>query len=306
MRILRALFVYSLACGILMGVGFLVGREVILFMAVSQVRASLNTIRKTASNTGAYIQQCREKGIIDDSTSAIGEVQLRFVSPTSYVLEVICSQFALDPIVIETKELPMFVTKTAGSSGSIYGETLTGIGLEVFGRSRGIFMQGRDIWYDQAAKTVGLAGPVTSCSGHGYACCQVESSQGVGATLTNVTDCSLNCYQSCSVRPIVLSVTTQPFYDLQTRQVATSEGMPIEVGYVVDDQGAKSMQVSIDFGDGTSENFAQNQAKTSHAYTCAQTGQASCEYQITITAVNDEGISSVVTRISQVSVVVAR
>ncbi len=307
MRILQALFTFSFFIFVSMGIGFLASREVLLFMAMAQVRASANTIRSAASNTGTYIQQCREKGIINDSASAIGAIQLRFESPTTYVLEVVCSQFTLEPIVIETKTLPMFVKKTAGSSGLIFGETETGVGISVLGRSRGIFMQEREIWYDQAEKSIGLAGPLTTCGGHGYVCCQLESSQGAGASLSSVTDCPRNCYQSCTTRPIVLALTSQPFYDPQTRQVPIEVGTPLELAYVIDGQGAKTLSVTLDFGDGTSQTFTESSARTSHGFECpAGTVAPTCTFTVKVTATNESGIESVVTSISQLTVLVSR
>jgi len=304
MRILKALLFFSLGLLVIGGAGFLIAREVLLIVAVSQVRASLNTLRRTATNTGSYVQACRQKGLTDDSVSAIDRLQLRFDSPTTYVLEVICNQFLLDPIVIFEEELPPFTKKAAGSSGIIYGEDLGGIGLEVWGRSRGITMQGKEIQYVPLVRTLGLPGPVTSCSGHGYTCCQAELAEGVGTVMTNVSDCPRSCYQSCVLRPLVLSVNTQPYFsDPAARQIEVRAGQPLEVAYVLDPQGSESLTVTVDFGDGTNETLTGFQGQASHVYACSQ---PSCRYQLTVQAVNEQGTQSMVTSISQVEIRVSR
>lgn len=303
MRILRALFFFGIGISIFVGIVFLITRELMLIGAVSQVRSSINLLRRTAANTGAYAQECRQRGVTDEETSSIAAVQLRFDSPTSYVLEVVCNQFALDPIEVERQNLPTFAKKTTGSSGLEWGEQLSGIGIEVLGRSRGIFVQGRDIWYDSVDKTVGLPGPLTTCEGHGFNCCQTETSQGAGLVMTEVTDCPQNCFERCELRPLVLSLTTQPFYEQATRVLTSQSGQPIEVGFVIDPQGAQELKVELDFGDGTIDRFEQFQGRASHTYTCAQ---ASCEYEITLQAFNEQDIESVLTSISKVKVVVTR
>lgn len=303
MRILRALFTFGIAISIIGAIVFLIARELMLIGAVSQVRSSINLLRRTAANTGSYAQECRERGVTDEETSSIASVQLRFDTPTSYVLEVVCNQFALDPIEVERQQLPTFAQKTIGSSGLEWGEELSGIGIEVLGRSRGIFVQGNDIWYDTVDKTVGLPGPLTSCEGHGFSCCQSETSQGAGLVMSEVTDCPQSCYERCELRPLVLSLTTQPFYEQATRELSIRSGEPLEVGFVIDPQGAQELRVELDFGDGTVDRFDQFQGRASHTYTCAQ---ARCEYEITLQAFNEQDIVSVVTSISRVKVVVTR
>lgn len=299
MRILRTFFVYSVVLLMLGGAGFLITREVLLFMAVSQVKTSLNTLQRTAANTGVYAQQCREFGVTEDTTAAVEAVQLRFDSPTSYVLEVICSQFSLNPIKIETKELPPFTAKTIGSSGLIWNQGLTGIGIEIWGRSRGIFAEAGDIWYGPAEDSIGLLGPATTCAGHGYTCCQSETSQGSGTSISEVTDCPRSCYEQCQLRPLVLSVVSQPFYDPVTRVLSVESGQSVEIGYVIDPQGSEQLQVRLAFGDGEIEEFSDFQGRASHTYTCQS---SLCEYTISLQATNEHDITSAVTSISQMKV----
>jgi hypothetical protein len=303
MRILKSLFFLGIGIGILAGIVFLIARELLLIVAVSQVRSSINLLRRTAANTGAYTQECRQRGATVEETLSIAAVQLRFDTPTSYVLEVVCNQFALDQIVVERQKLPAFAGKTVGSSGLEWGEELSGIGIEVFGRSLGIFVEHGKIWYGPVDKTLGLPGPLTTCAGHGFKCCQTEISQGVGLVMTEVTDCSQNCFQRCELRPLVLSLSTQPFYEQATRVLTIQSGQPIEVGFVIDPQGAQELKVKLDFGDGTIDRFEEFEGRTSHIYTCAQ---ARCEYEITLQAFNEQDIESVLTSISKVKVVVTR
>lgn len=288
---------------VVVGIVFFVGREIVLATAVSQVRSSLSTLRRTAQNTGSYAQQCRELGVTDQDTAPIAGVQLRFTSPTTYVLEVVCNTPGIQPIQFQEHTLPFMVQKTAGSSGLYWSDQLSGIGLEVLGRSRGIFVEEGRVWIDAAEKSVGLAGPVTTCQGHGFDCCQEQLTQGSGTQITQVTDCPRSCFEICETRPVLLSLSTQPFYEGENREVAISSGESLEIGFLIDPQGASEVQTTVDFGDGSSQVISELQGRLSHVYTCAQ---ARCRYQLIVSAVNQKGIQSAETSIGSVWVVVNR
>lgn len=301
MRVLKFLFSSAIIVGILGAVGFLIWREYMLMTGISQLRASMRQVTTIATNSGTYVNSCRERGVLDLDTGAIQAIQIRFTSSTTYQVEVVCNQFALDPIIAERASLPRFVEKVPGESGIIWGEARSGVALSMFGRTRSIYVEDSQVHTGELMDVQGSFGPVTSCSGHGFTCCQAETSIGEGSQLTNVTDCRASCFSSCVPRPVVLSFTTQPFYDLKTRVLYAPKGQEVTVAYVLDPAGSENLDVTIDFGDGSQNALTQFTGSTTHIYNCQD---SSCSYQLKIEAVNEHGISSAQTPVTSVTVFV--
>lgn len=303
MRVLRASITFLIFIVVIGGVGFLITREVLLSMATSSFTNSVATLRRTATNTGPYVQECRARGITDDSVSAIEAIQLRFTSPREYVIEVICSQFTLDPIVVAEFELPPLVTKSLGSSGLIWGQEFGGVGFELWGRSRGIFVEDGRIIRDDAELASQIMGPKTSCAGHGFECCYEETSLGQGDLFGEVTDCPRSCYEACVRRPLVVSFRSLPLMDAATREVAVSAGQPVEFAFVIDPVGSQDLTVEIDYGDGQVESFANFEGSATHFYNCSQ---PTCQYSAIVRAVIEDEIDSFPTPLSFITVNVSQ
>jgi hypothetical protein len=143
--------------------------------------------------------------------------------------------------------------------------------------------------------------PATSCAGFGYTCCQPETSIGQGEQITIATDCPRTCHTSCSVRPIILSVTTQPFLDQATRTVTVPRGSEVSIGYVVDQQMLEDVVTTIDYGDGQQQQFLEISGFSSHTYTCP-TGN--CRYTVEVSATAGNGVVSADTPITKLTVIV--
>lgn len=301
MRILKSMFFFLVVLGAAAGVAFLVGREFLLTLGVTTMRSSFREVADIAKNTGTYAAECRKKGIVELDESSIKSIQLRFTSDTQYQIEVVCRQFSLDPIVIKQDQLPEFVTKVPGFSGVIWGEALSGVAIQAFGKTKSIFVEGEAINLGTLQDVAGALGPPTSCQGQGFTCCPAETTIGEGRSLQNVTDCSANCYESCLRRPIVLSFSTQPFFDLKTREVIISRGEQLTVAYVTDFAGSKSLDITIDFGDGQVQRMSEFSGNTVHQYECSQ---AACRYDLRLTAINENGVEAAETAITRVTVIV--
>src|SRR3989304_5901808 len=111
MRVITVLL-YSIVLFTVVGsVGFVLGREVLLQLAISQIATSLGVMRQAAQKSGPYLLECRKKGAAPTEGETISSIQLRFTSDHEYVVEVLCTQFSLDPIIIHQRSLPPFVTK---------------------------------------------------------------------------------------------------------------------------------------------------------------------------------------------------
>jgi hypothetical protein len=299
MRVLRALLFSVFVVGIVAGLGWLVAREVILWMALSQLREGLVQVRTIAKNPGIYLQECQKKGSYSIGETLISTVQLRLLSPTNYAVEVLCAQFDLQPIEVMAGALPGFARALPGSSGVVWGDSASGVGVEVWGRKGGIGVVDQSI-VRMSASDVGN-GPKTSCEGYGYTCCAAESQVGKGEVMAQATDCPRSCYQQCQSRPIVLSLTTQPFYDQSSREVELASGEQVEFGYVVEWGSGLPGQVKIEFGDGTQETSSEASGSISHTYTC---GAGVCRYPVTVSAVDGQGVSAAASAVTGVVIVV--
>lgn len=301
MRVLKFIFTSLIILFVIGFGGSYIAREFILTMGVTNMKNSLRQVAGVAKNSGTYAAECRKKGIIELDESSIKTIQLRFTSDTEYQIEVICRQFSLDPIIVDDAELPRFVRKTDGFSGIVWGEDLSGVSIESFGKKKSVYVEDFSIYLGTLEDVQGSIGPLTSCSGHGYTCCSPDTTIGVGEQLTRVSDCPQTCFEKCVNRPVVLSVSTQPFFDLKTRVLTVNKGEQVIVAYVIDPADSKELSVSIDFGDGQTEQLSEFSGDVVHQYDC---DQFSCSYDLQVTAVNEKGIEAAQTSITRVRVIV--
>jgi hypothetical protein len=301
MRILKSIFTFLVMFAIGGFLFYYVGREVVLSLGATALRSSVQEMQAAAKNSGVYAAECRKKGIVELNESSIKTIQLRFTSNTKYQIEVICRQFSLDPIVVKTGELPKFVEKVPGQGGIIWGEQLSGVSIQAFNKVKSVFVQNQAITIGTQADLVGAFSPVTSCAGDGFTCCPLDTTIGKGKSTQNVLDCSANCFESCVRRPVILSVSTQPFFDLKTRETEVNRGDQVTVAYVTDFAGSKTLNIKINFGDGQIQEMSKYADQTVHQYNCSQ---AQCRYNLEITAVNEDGIEAARTAITRVTVIV--
>jgi hypothetical protein len=302
MRVLTAIFTFLVTLAVVCGLGFLITREVLLQIAVSQLKSDISQLQRVARNTGSYIQECQKKGSNTLDGRVIDGIQLRFTSPTEYQLEVICSQYSLDPVLVESKELPWLVRKEAGGSGIRWQVEPSAVSVTLWGRTRSLGVEDEQLVEGLSPTEIGTAfSPVTSCSGYGYTCCQAETSLGEGTQITTATDCPRTCYTSCAARPIILSVTTQPFFDQVTRTVTVGRGEEVSIGYVMDAAGLEGVTTTVDFGDGEQASFTEINGSAPHTYQCTQ---GSCQYNVQVQATAANGAASAATPITQLTVLV--
>jgi hypothetical protein len=301
MRILKLIFFTILFLAFFGSVSFFIGREFILTMGTSNMRSALKQVATVSKNSGVYAAECRKKGIIELDESSIKTIQLRFISDTEYQIEVICRQFSLDPIIVERSTLPNLVRKTDGYSGVVWGENLSGVAIQALGKVKSVYVEDFSVYTGDLGDVEGSIGPLTSCEGNGFSCCSVETTIGSGDQLTSVSDCPQSCYESCIRRPVILSVSTQPFFDLKTRVLTVSRGEQVTVAYVTDFADSKELDIKIDFGDGESTHTSEYNGDVLHQYNCSQ---ETCTYDLEVTAVNEKGIEAARTAVTRVTVIV--
>lgn len=293
MRIIRFLLLSLGVLLIVSGLSFLLTREILLQWGVSQVQSSLSQLRQVSKNAGKYIQDCQKKGVIDPNKPAISSLHIRFTSDSDYVLEAVCAQFSLEPLVISQAKLPPFVNKVPGQSGIIWGEDLSGIRLAIWGRSRTVAVENLSVEEPSNGQELG-EGPVTTCSGYGMQCCPLDSSLGEGDQIVTATDCPKSCYSRCQTRPQVLSFASQPFFDVETRQLKIAPGDSVDLISVVEWAGEPGV-ITLDFGDGEQIQTTESRDAHSHTYRCFQ---AVCTYTARVSVKNGAGLESASLRTS--------
>lgn len=308
-------FVILLVVGAFFGV-----REYFLNKGIDTMRASLRELVK-AGRSGIYITECQNNGL-QAGGQAPPTAQLRFTSSTEYVLEILCHEFSFESLIIGSGSLPQYVKKVPGTSGFVYKDAaISGIALEVFGDvaksvdetvGRPIPFISRRIAVMLQGSTVKVAapdalpqansGPVTSCTGYGYFCCQNGVQQGVGSQITGLTECKTSCYSQCVAQPIVLSFNPNPFFiDSELRIVSVPSGSAVEFVVVSDMSADAKVTALFNFGDGKTEERGDLATPVSHVYSCAQ---PSCEFTASVRLTNDQGVESSETGISKMKIMV--
>ncbi len=299
MRILKFFLKSILIIVITAALAFLLAREVLLFLGVNQLRSSLSTLRRAELDRD-HFSVCHEKGLEPVRGESYAFLQLRFISAQTYVLEIVCNRYNSDSVVIKEESLPAFVHKTVGDSGLIWGEELSGVKLEVFGRQAAVGVENKKIITLSSNEDLGI-NPETTCAGFGFKCCQLESEVGQGRQLVRVTDCSLSCYESCQSRPVVLSLMTKPAGNRSDEPLEIRHGETVTFYYVLADNKMENLAVTLDFGDGQQQTFSQREMTVEHTYQCAN---PVCHYQFKLTAENEAGIKNADLPINSVQIVV--
>lgn len=318
MRILRFLISALIFFGLVGVGGFLIARESLLVWGTSSLEHSLKELRD-ASTSNTFVSECGRRGGNEGLSEFEDQVryQLRFLNSREFVLEAVCSQFPLNPIVIKRSTLPKFITKSVGSSGFFWadGED-NSIELKVFGeleqeiqkyakfdtsfliRKKYIVIQDSLITV-QSEPGPTAVGPVTSCQGYGYQCCEASSQMGIGDQLTNTIGCSDSCFSSCVGRPFLLSFNSNPFFDPRTRIVTLESTGTVEFQYIADSADSDEMSGILYFGDGQQIQIIGKQGHVNHTYSCPQ---GNCAYTAKVSLIDKWGVESADTPISQIEV----
>ncbi len=301
MRILRVIFTtlfFFLAVSALV---FFTLREGLLLYASSQLSSDYSKLRSLAGNTGEYQDRCQNRSG-ELAGGGVSQVQLRFIDDKEYVIEVLCNRFELTPITADENILPWSVKKLAGNTGFVWqknSKTMRGgVRLEIWGRERAFGPGLNSISADAVDTAAFDVGPLSSCEGYGYACCNQDTEEGTGELYSAVLDCPQNCYATCEKLPIILSLNTDPYLTPETRTVSIASDQSVTFQWVVElptDTGV----IEIDYGDGSSEEVAASTEQTQHTYTCSR---SRCRYEVQIQATDAAGRRSAQTPITQLVV----
>ena len=306
MRIIRFLLTSVIAVALIAGVFFLLIREVLLFVATSQVRSSLTVVKRSTNLIpGTPAPECQSGGVIQGSSLVtIYAVQLAFQNDRDFRWELVCDSPLREPVILAEFTLPPLVQKVPGSSGLLWREPYSTFAVEIWGRQRSYILQDRELSVvNGVVADPSPRQPVTACSGLGYQCCGLDSEVGSGGQATLVRDCPLSCYAQCLSRPVILSLTSQPYPDLTSRQVEVRAGETRTYSYLVDPGQGRTAEVTLQFGDGESHHSSDVQGSVDHTYRC-QTSV--CHYQVQLSAIDDLGTLSATSDVATLDVVVTQ
>lgn len=320
MRIIKFFFFSLLIILIFSSLAFFFGREILLIWGSSMIKNDYNFLRE---NTRGDL--CMHQFSYNQDYWT----QIRFVSTKEYNLEVVCADFIASPIVVSSKKLPPLLYKKSFGSGFTIGDQKTPSLIELSALGRKLFvytdgqeihsnyLSGPDLDYDQ--------GPSSSCQAHDYQCCSLDLQSGLGEQTSSVTDCPKSCYQSCLLRPLILSFNSSPALDEYTRNIEVNSGEAITFSYVLgngksdafEGQLSKTekepflekiqtifskqtldkekngiafpIEVLVDLGDGEFYQSANSQDTFDHVYTCPM---SSCYFQVKINVKDAHGVLS--------------
>ena len=329
MRVIKVFIISIISILILIASFIFVGREFFLVLANSSLKSAYKTISK------GYSSNCYQKfGESQDYWT-----QIRFTSDKDYNLEVVCEDFDQQPILIEAKKLPSFVRKSSKTSGLMLKSDNypTYVELSSFGRTITVYIEDSDFssTYFNKPELDYSIGPSSECAAVNNQCCLVEVQSGQGEQFTEATDCPKSCYESCLQRPVLLSFNSSPVVD-ENRNVKIRSGEEIEFSYVISETSddvfagrldaeeasmsslSKKIQnflgedqntvtsravspitTTIDYGDGSFEEFDSLQQSSVHMYTC---NSSLCFFEAKVSSVDANAVSSAETDLAKILV----
>lgn len=341
MRILRIFFTSIIMVVLVGGAVGLIAREILLYMAVLQVRSAVREL-SSIQPTGEFDSNCLDYSTFLQAEEGLAttRAQLRFITPNQYVLELVCQHAESLRQTLRTDQLPPLVRKENGQSGLVKGALGGGVVLTVMGRSGAVYDEGglvsTSLSYNPEKDPVVATGPETVCQGYGYTCCNDAYQTGQDLQNNQALDCPRSCYASCIDKPIILNFQTDPPADPNTRLVIVPSGTKMTFFYTVNDLAGDALsravltaepanswidqlasfiaklldsrtpsdrlaKIVISFGDGNNATVSDLQGTAEHTYTCRQT---QCVYAASIWAETEQGIISSPGELSKLQVVV--
>ncbi len=177
--------------------------------------------------------------------------------------------------------------------------------LKIWGETAVVKVENKNISSGWSAPQTFAANPASTCTGYGYTCCQDQSQQGSGTLYDQATDCPRTCFPSCINRPVVLSFASDPFADGAARIAQIRSGEQVTFSYVVSSEITKNLQVTLNYGDGASDQFHDITGTMAHTYMCKSATNSPCIFTANVHIVDQNAVTSVDTPITKITVSVA-
>lgn len=267
---------------------FLAARELWLMNAEQELINELNRV-SAQLKSGKMKKEC--------STQGNAGVQLRFVSPQAYVVDMRCPNPG-ETIQLRADTLPKFVQKDPGSAGliqedpNVAGSSVT---LSLWGRTKKVVVGSPDPESWQSPSSV--------CAGFGFSCCNPRDRAGAGKRApSKALDCPNECFAQCQERPIILGFRSDPPVDIDANQVELrGSATGVTFSYLVQDLDSPIQEVVIEYGDGASDRFTKDKDSKLHTYSCSS---RPCTFNAKLRVTDAQGNTSNPASISTIKVVV--
>jgi len=300
MRVISFFFKSLMFLVVVGGLTFLISREVLLNISITQLKTGTSTLRAQKLQPGQPTVQCTNSPFAEVPVGIVEALQLTFTTNQAFQAELVCDSSIREPMILASFKLAPFVTKKPGSSGLLWGKTTTGLTLQLWGRQKSVILSGGELISNDGPLQIALQpGPIATCNAYGFTCCGEASGLGQGDQTMRVRDCPASCFALCVARPVLLAFTSQPFADPATRSLTLSDIKEVTFNYVVDFGAAKGGTVTIYFGDGQTQMLTDSSGSFTHQYLCAANA---CEYQSILTVSDTQGLQAMATNLSMIKI----
>lgn len=343
MRVLKIFFTATFFILILSFLVGLITREILLSTGLRQLKSDVRYLSKLQSSGDFVRDCLEYGGAFTDDGILVRnqlrfisdrEYVIESVCQVSEDIRNVISRKTLPPMVRRGKGQSGFIQgqylhglelSIFGRTGIVYEDEETIVSLSKI---------------DVDLSVVLNEGPATVCSGYGYTCCESTYQSGQDFQQTDALDCPRSCYSSCSEKPVVLTFNSEPAVSSESRVVFLNSGDFMEFIYTVSDvkgdvfaqdtifgesemelrwddklirilnkyaernlEEDKVSKVTINFGDGMTEELLELNGRVQHTYFC--TGRSRCIYNVILQAETKYGVKSSLEGLSRIQVQVS-
>lgn len=261
-----------------------------------EIRSGLRLVENLAQEPKHY-EQCQAKSngdIFANKRYPLSAYQLRFTSPTSFVVEAVCSGASKSTVLVKERILPSGsrVISGTGVEIPIKTEPKDAQFVVVVNNTQVIYgYKDGEVFSEDSEADVEIAvgtQPQTTCEGVGKMCCDAKKQVGSGGSTSEVSDCPTTCFDNCMNRPVVTLLNSDPPATSLDRQVdLTKIDNQLRISYRIDDPDNTIKSVDVDWGDGQGESNLPAKHTLEHEYACVS---SSCAYRVTLSAQDTTGL----------------
>ncbi len=293
-KLLSLLFVVVLISGV---AAFVWGKPMVRSVTTThEIRSALRLVDNLAQEPKHY-EQCQDKtkdDLFANKRYPLSAYQLRFTSPTSFVVEAVCSGASRPTVLVKAKNLPFGSQVISGTGAEVPIKTEPADAQFVVAVNKAQvlygFKDGEVFTDDSEIETEVAIGaqPQTTCKGVGKVCCSAQKQVGSGQLESSVSDCPSTCFDSCMNRPVVTLLNSDPPATSLDRLVTlTKADNSLRISYRIDDPDNTIKSVDVDWGDGQEASGLPAKHMLEHEYICAS---SQCAYRVTLSAQDTTGL----------------